>query len=160
MITNADFNSTRFPGKCYATNTATLEKFKELQRQLNRVAKLRGYSLLSIDGYIGPDTIALFTKVYASQQSCSQIALFTEAYIPQIKAMADQGGAPKVVTAPKPATPPAYIPPTSTSLVPQPASASVMDAFAGFGLSSTQLMIVAGLGAFIVYKKFIKKARR
>lgn len=152
-ITNADFNSTRFPGKCYATNAATLEKFKELQRQLNRLASIRGWTMTEVDGYIGPATIELFTKVYGAQ-SCSQIALFTEAYIPQVKALADQGGAKATVTMPKPASPPAYIPPGSTTLVPQPATSSALDMFAGVGLSSTHLMLIGGgIVAIMVLKK-------
>lgn len=158
-ITQNDFNSTKIPGTCKPMNFATLDKFKELQRQMNRVAKVRGFSIIAVDGDIGPGTTSLFNKIFAQSMTCSQIATLAEAYAAQLKAIADQQGVPATVSAPKPASPPSIISPATGAIVPQPASASILDAFQNMGISPTQLMIVGGLAGLVIYKK-MKKGRR
>jgi hypothetical protein len=39
-----------------------VSKFKDLQAQLNRIAAVKGFSRISVDGYIGPGTLSLYKK--------------------------------------------------------------------------------------------------
>lgn len=158
-ITASDFNSTRVPGTCKPTNFPTLEKFKELQRQLNRVAKVKKLSPIAVDGDIGPGTVSLFNKVVGASVNCSALAVIAEAQAQMFKTLADQAGAPANVATPKPASTPSIVAPTG-ALVPQPASASMLDSFKSIGLSNTHLMVLAGVGGLIAFKVMKKKRGR
>lgn len=48
---------------CKPMDAATLEVFKDLQRQTNRVLNSQGRTLLDVDGRIGPKTMAAVTQI-------------------------------------------------------------------------------------------------
>lgn len=101
------FNSTKYPGICKPSNKYTLDAFKELQRQLNRVAQLRGLAKIGVDGDIGPGAVGLANKALGAPASCTSIASSAPGYASQAKIMADSGGAPATVAGPlviKPST--------------------------------------------------------
>lgn len=64
-ISSSTFNSTKYPGVCKPSTTATLAAFKALQQQLNRVASVKNLPKVAIDGDIGPGTLNLAAYVKA-----------------------------------------------------------------------------------------------
>lgn len=99
------FNSTKYPGTCKPSNKSTLDVFRELQRQLNRVAQLRGLGKIAVDGDIGPGTVSLANKALGAPANCTTIAASADGYANQAKIMADNGGAPATVASPVPIRP-------------------------------------------------------
>ncbi len=93
---------------CKAANLTALNYVKELQRQLNRVAQVKGLGKIGVDGEVGPGTLALFTKVQAAAgagqiagtpTSCMGVAPDADVLGAQVKAYADSLGAPATVSA-------------------------------------------------------------
>ncbi len=149
-------------GVCKPTNFETLTKFKALQKQLNRAATGAGLQTIAVDGDIGPGTVKLLALVQGgAQMSCSAIAIAAEGLTPQLKSIADQAGVPASVSSPKPAAPlPAVVNATTGVLTPQPATASVLDAFNR--LSSTEKLLavaVIGGGAYVLLGKKKRRGR-
>jgi hypothetical protein len=162
----ANFNSTAIPGVCKATNQTTLDLFKDLQRQLNRVISVGGNitlantKMLGIDGEIGPNTVAAMTAVFPDGSwSCASIAAGADAWLADVKLLADQAGAPASVSSPSPASTPSIINPATNKPQPQPKSDSVMDFFKN--MSTTQMLVGAAAvvgGAFFLVKP--KRSRK
>jgi hypothetical protein len=104
-ITAADF-STAMPGVCKPTNLTALGYVKSLQNQLNRVAQMKGFPKIGVDGEIGQGTLALFAKVQTaagatqimgSPSSCLGVAPDADVLSAQVQAYADSLGAPAKV---------------------------------------------------------------
>jgi hypothetical protein len=157
-VTAADF--VVMGSVCKPRNFETLDKFKALQTQLNRGAEAKGVAKIAVDGDIGPATVKLLAAVTggSASASASSIALVAEALTAQVKSIADQAGIPSKVSSPKPATTPAIVN-AAGAIVPQPVSASAMDAF---NRMSTMELAIAGIvlggGAFLLLGK--KKRRK
>lgn len=64
-ISSSSFNSTKYPGICKPSTTATLAVFKSMQQQLNRVASIKGLPKVAVDGDVGPGTVQLAGYVKA-----------------------------------------------------------------------------------------------
>lgn len=105
-ITAADFK-TLTGGVCKPTNLTALTFAKNLQNQLNRVAQVKGFSKVGVDGEIGPATGALFAKVQAAAggsqimgtpSSCTGIAPDADVLGSQVQVYADSLGAPLAVS--------------------------------------------------------------
>ena len=64
-VSASSFNSTKYPGVCKPSTTATLAIFKALQQQLNRVASVKNLPKVAVDGDIGPGTLNLASYVKA-----------------------------------------------------------------------------------------------
>lgn len=105
-ITSADFTSTG--GICKAGNLTALNYVKELQRQLNRVAQVKGFSKVGVDGEIGPATLALFAKVQTAAGagqilgtpgSCMGVAPDADVLSAQVQSYATSIGAPATASA-------------------------------------------------------------
>jgi len=64
-IDSSSFNSTKYPGVCKPSTTATLAAFQNLQTQLNRVAQAKNLPKVAVDGDVGPGTVALAGYVKA-----------------------------------------------------------------------------------------------
>lgn len=102
----ADFVSTG--GSCKPRNIPALNAVRELQRQLNRVADVKGFGLVSVDGSIGPATLALFRRVQAASagsvmgdaSSCITVAADSDVIAAQVKNLADAMGADEHVADP------------------------------------------------------------
>ena len=62
-IDSSSFNSTKYPGVCKPSTTATLAAFRNLQTQLNRVAQAKSLPKIAVDGDIGPGTLNLAAYV-------------------------------------------------------------------------------------------------
>lgn len=171
-IATSSFNSTKYPGVCKPSTTATLAAFKELQQQLNRVASVKGLPKIAVDGDVGPGTInlAAYVKAVAAADasgsgdladvandvvsiidtsSCTSLASAADDVAANVQMYATALGANTSVPAP--------INTSSTVLVSSTgaetkvssgaanAAASAADAFTALG-TTTQLMVVGALG--------------
>jgi hypothetical protein len=157
---SSDFNCTRIAGVCKPTNTNALAIVQEAQRQLNRIAQAKNLTKISVDGDVGPKMLTLAQKALGTggvTNSVISLALNIDNVVPLAKSLADQAGVPQKISQPVQITTPSIIPPGASAPVPVPAAGGM---FSGLGLSQTQMLILGGLGALIVYKKFIKKGRR
>jgi len=150
-ISASDFNSTKFPGICKPTNFDALDKFKEMQRQLNRIAQVKRMTMIAVDGDIGPSTLRLVQStgpymmvphVGVDPASCSFVAMNALVIAAQAKSAADAAGVPAKISQPRPSSPPSIVTP-SGAIVPQ--KTSIFDAFENM---STPMMLV--LGAAVV----------
>lgn len=107
-ITTSDF--TQAGGICKAANITALNYVKELQRQLNRVAQVKGFAKVGVDGEVGPGTLSLFTKVQTAAgtgagailgtpSSCMGVAPDADVLSAQVAAYANSIGAPAIASA-------------------------------------------------------------
>lgn len=95
-------------GVCKPQNFPALDATREMQRQLNRVAQVKGFAKTAVDGAVGPGTLALFTKVQGvsggqvmgTPSSCMGVAPDVDVLGAQIKLLADSLGAPATVDGP------------------------------------------------------------
>jgi hypothetical protein len=102
----ADF--TNIAGVCKPKNFPALAAAREFQRQMNRVAQVKGFSKISSDGAIGPATLALLRRVQAvasggvmgDASACTGVAPDVDILGGQVKALADSLGAPATVSEP------------------------------------------------------------
>ena len=148
-------------GVCKPMNTASLNAFKELQNQLNRVAEVKGYSKIGVDGRIGPGTVALWNKVVtvavlwspskalsmAATSSCDNLAAQAAdgGAATQVRQYADSLNAPVAVAGSILARPSTPNPDPSKPPIDPPALA-ITDTLFGMVSSPFGLVIAAGLG--------------
>jgi hypothetical protein len=158
-IVAADFNSTKYPGICKPSNYATLEKFKELQRQANRYAAAKGLpDRVTVDGDIGPAVIALVAKATAhSPLPCTELALQAESRTADMKAFADAKGVPAKVAGPAALKLSTIVDQSGKEEVVPPDF--IMQMF-GRQLSTTEKVALVGVGGGIAYMLLTKKRRR
>ncbi len=87
---------------CKPMDEATLEVYKGLQRQLNRLLKKSGSRLLMVDGRIGPKTLAAInTQTGRSYSHCDEAAANADAILLTAKGLADSTGAAIVADPPR-----------------------------------------------------------
>lgn len=156
-ITLADINSTKYPGICKPANKPTLEKFFELQRQLNRYSAAKGLpDRVGIDGDIGPGVVALVAKTTGTSPACTEIALQCVERTISMKAFADAKGIATKASAPVSMKVPTIVSPSGVeSMVP----AGFMAQFFGRSLSSTESVALVGLAGGIGYLLLTKKRK-
>lgn len=168
-------------GICKPTDPTALDRFKELQRQANRVADAIGATKIAVDGAIGPGTIALLTTIKGkaaaadtggfgwgnflanqSLASCSAVAGGVLNITPMLSAMADALGASSSVASPAPASTPTIYNPITGTEVAQGMTDSIGDAFKNLStpMQIAALGIAGGLAYFTLLKKPKKKGRR
>lgn len=102
----ADF--TVVGGVCKPQNFPALAATRFLQKQLNRVAQVKGFAKVSSDGAVGPATLTLFRQVQSvsaggvmgDPSSCMGVAPDVDVLGAQVKALADTLGAPADVGEP------------------------------------------------------------
>lgn len=141
-------------GVCKPMDSDTLAKFKELQNQLNRVAKVSGWSLIDVDGRLGSKTVALYNKAQGGNLvGCDMLASITVSgtSIATIKMIADQMNAPAVVKAPITSRP-SYVDP-KTGKIADPPGLAITDTLFGLVSSPFGIVIAAGLG-FVAWKLY------
>lgn len=161
--TTAD-DFTSVGGVCKPKNFPALNVARELQRQLNRVAQVKGFAKVGVDGAIGPGTLALFTKVQAvssgqvmgSPATCMGVAPDVDILAPQVKALADSLGAPATVSEPLSITPPTILTKSGKILVPPDAGA--VGAFAS--MSTVEKLALLGVAGGIGYLLFAGKKKK
>jgi hypothetical protein len=173
---------TTVSGVCKPTDSPTLELFKTLQRQLNRVATIKKIQTIGVDGDIGTGTVQMMQAVQlaaksdlkqgkltgagmnaatalalAPTSSCSNIAGASTGIAANVKTYADALGVSGSVASPAPAKPPAVFDPIKGVPAPQSAAASAMDAFKNMSTGAQALTVgvvgVAGYLALVPPKK-------
>lgn len=171
----SNFNSTKYPGVCKPSNTATLQTFKTLQAQLNRLAEGLSLTKITVDGDIGAGTVGLLSSVksvlgqggvsvdparniliQADASSCTAVASNADLLGDAAKGVADQMGVSSTISQPKP-------PGGSSTLVSAsglesrvttgtPASNGIADMIGLGGVDTTTLVLLAaGLGAAVYF---------
>lgn len=166
-LSAADFNCTRAPGVCKPNNFAALHIVETLQNQCNRVAQVKGFAKVGADGDLGPGTAALVVKVMSAiggappGTDAASIAPFADILSQQIQAAADAMGAPGTVSGPALSAPPTIVSKSGKTIVAPPPG--ILDSVSSLftGMSSTQKVVLAGIGAGLVFAIFTstKKAR-
>ena len=109
-VKNPQGNCKPLPGIAKPMDVSTLNVFKDLQNQLNRVAQATGGSKIQVDGRIGGDTIAAVKRGKGKTDPNSigpsvttynedLVAMFAPEFASWFRAWADGHGAPSVVAA-------------------------------------------------------------
>lgn len=160
-ISQADFVSTG--GICKASNLTALTYVKTLQKQLNRVASVKGFGKIAIDGAVGPGTLGLFRQVQGAAgkgaimgdpSSCIGVAADADVLLAQVQAYADSLGAPAVVLGAPSFTQPTIV----TKDGKEKSQAGVWDTFSG--MSGLEQIAVVGVFGAIGYLVFTGKKKR
>lgn len=153
-------------GVCKPMNFPALGAVQEFQRQLNRVAQIKKFSKIAVDGAVGPQTIALFRKVQAisngnvmgDPSSCMGIAPDVDVLADQIRDLANALGAPAQVSGGLQIAPPSIVT-KSNKVISAPASAGAAGLMGGSGgLETLAIVGVAGGIGYLLF--FHKKGRR
>jgi hypothetical protein len=140
-------------GVCKPMTTEALSQFKDLQNQLNRVAQVKGYSKIWVDGRIGKDTLALYNKVQAlglvflsRYGTCDELSSATlrGVTIPLARRAADDLGAPATVAGRALARPSSADP--SGGMPKDPPALAITDQIFNMISSPMGLLIAVGLG--------------
>jgi hypothetical protein len=154
----SDFNCTKYAGICKPTTATALAVVQECQRQLNRVAQLKGLAKITVDGDVGPKMLALAKATLGVTGDVTALALGCDAISVMAATMATSNGVPATVSQPKPIVQPSYLPPGAPAPIAVASAGGMIPPL--FGLSSTQTLMVLGVGGLIVYKKFFSKKRK
>ena len=172
-----DFISTRgadlqfkvVSGVCKPMNEPTLRVVQDLQRQMNRVAQVKGFTKLQVDGDIGSNTVSLLKSVKAAAggrvttdtTSCSTVGPSAKVAAAEVKAFADSIGAPSSTSAPALTSQPSIVTPAGL-VKPVAASAGLIDAVKGMPLPMKVAFggIMAGIGYFVFFDKPRGKKRK
>jgi len=174
-VSASDFNCTKVPGVCRPMNVPALNAVQALQMALDRVADVKGFSKIAVDGDIGPATVALLNQVAATSSSApvsggavpsapSPLALASmlDTVTTQANTYATGIGAPGTVSTPaagKPATLATRSGQTMKAPAPNQAAAGGNLGALGTSLSTTSLMIGGGLIAAFMFLGKPKGAR-
>jgi hypothetical protein len=149
----ADFTTTA-AGVCKPQNFPALKAVQEFQRQLNRVAQVKGFTKVAPDGSVGPATMTLFAQVQnassglvmGSQGSCMGVAPDVDVLAVQVQGFADSLGAPAQVSSPSPATHPTIVTKSNKEIeAPQDLLANVST------VEKLALLGVAGAIGYLIY---------
>lgn len=150
-IDASKFNCTKYPGVCKPMDFVTLDLVRDMQDQLNRIAKVKGLKLIAVDGDIGPGTVALAKAtgpwMMVDTSSPMGIATGADALFEAAKKVADSLNAPAKVSPPIPPKAPSII--TSTGLelkAPPRAGASMLDSVKNLGMPTLLLLGVGVVG--------------
>lgn len=151
-------------GVCKPQNFPALAAVREFQRQMNRVAQVKGWSKIADDGAVGPGTLALFRLVQSAAggsvmgdaSSCMGVAPDVDVLGQQIKAYADSLGAPATVAGPIKLAPPSILTKGGQTVVAP--DAGIAGSLAT--LSSVEKVALVGLAGGIGYMLLTKKRRR
>lgn len=82
------------PNICSPRFPRTLELFRQVQEEVNRVARARGFSRVAVDGDIGPETISGVNRALGRSYSrCEEIASQADSVRTALRAAANAAGA-------------------------------------------------------------------
>lgn len=154
----ADF--TAVGGVCKARNFPALNAVRVFQGQLNRVAHMKKWSKVVVDGAVGPATLALLRQVQGiangsvmgDPSSCMTVAPDVDVLAAQIAAVADSLGAPAQVSGPLAVTVPTIVTKSGKTVAAPDAGAA--GAFATLaGVEKLAILGVAGAVGYLVFRK-------
>lgn len=158
----ADFTSVA--GVCKPQNFPALNAVRAFQQQLNRVAQVKNLSKVSVDGAIGPGTLALFRAVQSASggsvmgdpSSCMGVAPDVDVLAAQVKDLADTLGAPATVSGPLALTVPSIV--TKSGKVVVAPDGGIAASLAS--MSGIEKIAIAGVVGAIGYLVVTGKKRR
>lgn len=175
-LPSSDWNSTKYPGVCKPTNFGSLGIFKELQKQLNRVAHALGLNKIGVDGDIGPGTMSLLTQIkprlnplnpvhlgfMGAPTSCAGVAGKADSLGPIAKSIADGLGVSSTISQPAPSRPPTIITPGGAELVAPPGSGLEAGLWDKVKSSSTTAKLAIGVALLVagVYAGIIPMGKK
>jgi hypothetical protein len=145
------------PGICKPGDKNTLFTVTGFQKQLNRVADIKGIAKIGVDGDLGPKTLGLFRQVQSlaggqisgDGSTCAGLTESLPVIAVQVAQFADSLGAPARTSSP-PAPTPTFISQATGQEVKVPqAGASVADMF--MGMSTPMKVAFAGVLGGIGY---------
>ncbi len=153
-------------GICKPRNVPALEAVRELQRQMNRVAQMKGFGKTAVDGAVGPGTLALFRQVQSvasgsvmgDPSSCMTVAPDADVLAAQIRAVADSLGAPTLVSGPVALTVPTIVTASGKVVAPPVADAGILASIAS--MPPIQKVALAGVAGGIGYLLFTQAKKR
>lgn len=162
-------------GVCKPTGSASLDLFKDLQRQMNRVLDAMGSAKIAVDGAIGPGTLAALQAIsqapsagayglgsssgfVVNTNDCASISNQVVAITAKLSQLADYMGAANSVSSPSPTSTPTTVDPVTGIETPQPLTSSAMDALAN--MSTTEKLGVAGIAVAVGYFAITKGKKR
>jgi hypothetical protein len=161
VIDAAKFNCTKYPGICKPMDFLTLDIVRDMQMQLNRIAKMKNLKMVAIDGDIGPGTMALAAKCdigIAAGGPVSGFALIADVVRDTARAKADALGAPATVSGPVPAKAPTIINAAGVEIkAPPMVGASLVDSVKNLGMPTLLALGAAAIGAGYFLTKGSKK---
>ena len=131
-------------GICKPMDFATLEKYKTLQRELNRLLKLDNKSLLDVDGRIGPKTVSALSNYVGGYTHCDQVAGSIDSVISLVKGKVGMRAAPVVADPPRSKDVASKYDPTTKMVVHPPQGA-------GFLGMPWWLLLTAGVAGYLIY---------
>lgn len=166
-IDSSKFNCTKYPGVCKPMDFDTLNIVRDMQNQINRVAKMKGAKLIAVDGDIGPGTVAAVSAVLSSlapatfdTSSSAAVARVCDQIGARAKAVADGLNAPAQVSAPIPLKQPSIIMPSGLEVkAPPMVGASLIDGVKNLGMTTLLILGVAAAGAGYYLTRKPKKGR-
>jgi len=158
----SDFTSVA--GVCKPQNFPALNAVRAFQQQLNRVAQVKGLSKVSVDGAIGPGTLALFRSVQAASggsvmgnpATCMGVAPDVDVLAMQVKDLADTLGAPATVSGPLAITVPTIVTKSGKTVVAPDGGIAASLA----SMSGIEKLAIAGVAGAIGYLVITGKKRR
>lgn len=155
-------------GVCKPGDALTLERFKAMQAQMNRVASAFSLTKIGVDGDIGPKTLTLLSKISAkmsltnptelalantASSDCNAVARDAGTIQYLAKAVADARGIGAAVASPAPSRPPSIstpagpiaLPPTAHTGIAAQLSAMPTTHKLALGVGVLALGVAAGL---------------
>lgn len=151
-------------------NATTLEVFKGLQRQLNRVLKLKGKALLSVDGRLGPAVVKAieFSRTLGSVTNVLLRAILTVDDAAEhasnvslaIQGLANSLSAPAAVNDPTPTSPPSLPGPNGSVLHPPADQMALAATTGGLSLSNPLVLGAAGVALLLLFGGKKKPAKQ
>jgi len=141
-------------------DVATLDLFKELQRQLNRVAQAKGFTKIDVDGRIGPGSVKLYQKAFGSSTTSDGLATAAASVQQSAKSIADLASVPATVPGPTiPLSPPSTANPDGT--VADPPGVGILALIPGLAamLPGGNLGFLVAIGAVAGGAYFLSKKK-
>lgn len=148
-------------------NAETLEIFKGLQRQLNRVLQAKKKKLVDVDGRIGPAAVSAVDLARSSSmamgilldkmRSIDAIAANAPAVTLAVQGLANTLSAPAAAD-PKPSSPPSLPGPNGTVL--HPPAEQMAASLGGISLSHPLVFAAVGVGVLLLLRGGVKRRRR
>lgn len=158
----ADFRESG--GACKPMNFPALAAVREFQRQLNRVAQVKGFGKIASDGAVGAGTLALFRRVQSASagsvmgdpSTCMGVAPDVDVLASQVRDMANALGAPATVPGPLSLSVPTIVTKSNKTMVAP--DVPILGALSA--MSGVEKLAIAGVAGAIGYVVFIKRKRR
>lgn len=166
-ISMSDFKTVG--GVCRPMDFPARDYVREMQKQMNRVAHVKGFKKVAPDGAVGPATLSLLKQiqtiaggdVMGDTSACIYVAADADVIGDQVKSYANGIGAPATVGSPPAVS--TVVTATGQQLTVPPSAgigAGVNAAFAG--MTGTQKVMLAGMAggiAYLIHKKMKRKRR-